>query len=90
MAKVWMEDKATWLFDLAHNNLDEDATVKGFIKHYVLAGRGMDDVLQDLHFHTHYGDHYMKSVALGLRMGLENLIEAPPLAGDLNRKEGDE
>lgn len=56
----------------------EGATVKGFIKHYELAGRGMDNVLQDLHFHTHYGDHYMKSVAIRLRTGLENLIEEPP------------
>ncbi len=78
MATVWMEDRATWLFDLAHGNLDEDATVKGFIKHYVLVGRGMDNVLQDLHFHTHYGDPYMKSIALRLRTGLENLIETPP------------
>lgn len=34
MAKAWLEDKATWLFDLAHDNLDEDAIVKGFLKHY--------------------------------------------------------
>ena len=24
MAKAWLEDKATWLFDLAHDNLDEE------------------------------------------------------------------
>ena len=24
MAKAWMEDKATWLFDLAHGNLDDN------------------------------------------------------------------
>ncbi len=22
MTKAWLEDKATWLFDLAHDNLD--------------------------------------------------------------------
>lgn len=77
MAKAWLEDKATWLFDLAHNNLDGDAIVKGFVKHYVLLGKGIDNVLQDLHFHTHYGDTYLKSVAISLRTELENLIEAP-------------
>lgn len=78
MAKAWLEDKATWLFDLAHNNLDGDAIVKGFVKHYVLLGQGIDNVLQDMHFHTHYGDSYLKSVAFSLRTELENLIGAPP------------
>lgn len=52
MAKAWLEDKATWLFDLAHDDLDEDAIVKGFLKHYALQGQGMGDVQRDMHFHT--------------------------------------
>ena len=24
VAKAWLEDKATWLFDLAHDDLDEE------------------------------------------------------------------
>ncbi len=52
MAEAWMEDKETWLFDLAHGDLDEDAIVKGFIKHYVLQDKGIADVQQNLHFHT--------------------------------------
>ena len=43
MAEAWMEDKETWLFDLAHGDLDEDAIVKGFIKHYVLQDKGIAD-----------------------------------------------
>ena len=71
MAKAWLEDKATWLFDLAHDNLDEDAIVKGFLKHYVLQGRSIGDVQQDLHFRTHYGDFYLESAMADLRRALE-------------------
>lgn len=78
MAKAWLEDKATWLFDLAHNNLDDDAIVKGFLKHYVLQGQGIDDVQRDMHFHTHYGDLYRKAAMDGLRRALELQLEAPP------------
>lgn len=78
MAKAWLEDKATWLFDLAHDNLDEDAIVKGFLKHYVLQGQGTDDVQRDMHFRTHYGDFYLKAAMTYLRRALEVQIEAPP------------
>lgn len=78
MAKVWLEDKATWLFDLAHSDLDEDTIVKGFLKHYVLQGRSIGDVQQDLHFHTHYGDFYLESAMASLRRALEFQIDAPP------------
>ncbi|MCI9095191.1 MAG: hypothetical protein HFI97_01545 [Lachnospiraceae bacterium] len=78
MAKAWLEDKATWLFDLAHNDLDEDAIVKGFLKHYALQGQGVGNVQQDMHFHTLYGDHYLKEAMASLRRALEYQIEAPP------------
>lgn len=78
MAKAWLEDKATWLFDLAHDNLDEDAIAKGFLKHYALQGQGMGDVQRDMHFHTHYGDFYLKAAMAYLRRALEVQIEAPP------------
>lgn len=78
MAKAWTEDKKTWLFDLAHNNLDDDAVVKGFLKHYVLKNQSISNVQQDLHFHTSYGDYYMEAAMCFLRKALENQIEAPP------------
>lgn len=78
MAKAWLEDKATWLCDLAHNNLDDDSIVKGFLKHYVLQGFGIDDVQRDMHFRTQYGDLYLKSAMAGLRRALELQIEVPP------------
>lgn len=78
MVKAWLEDKETWLFDLYHNDLDEDSIVKGFLKHYVLQGKGMDDVQRDMHFHTHYGDLYLKAAMAGLQRALEIQIEAPP------------
>lgn len=78
MTKDWMEDKATWLFDLAHNNLDSDGIVKGFLKHYVLRGQGIEDVQRDMHFRTHYGDFYLESAMASLRRALEFQVEAPP------------
>ncbi len=78
MAKAWLEDKATWLFDLAHNNLDDDSIVKGFLKHYALKGQGIGDVQQNLHFHTHYGDIYLKAAMASLQRALELQIEVPP------------
>lgn len=29
MKKAWMEEKGTWLFDLAHDDLDDDAMPAG-------------------------------------------------------------
>ena len=78
MAKAWLEDKAIWLFDLAHSDLDEDAIVKGFLKHYALQGRSTGDVQQDLHFRTHYGDFYLESAMASLQRALEVQIEVPP------------
>lgn len=76
MVKAWMEDKAIWLFDLAHGDLDTDAVVKGFIKHYVLLGQGIGDVQQNLHFHTSYGDFYMETAISALRKALEIQIQS--------------
>ncbi len=73
-----MEDKKTWLFDLAHGDLDGDAVVKGFLKHYVLRNQAVGNVRQDLHFHTSYGDFYMEAAMSILRQALEAQIEAPP------------
>ena len=47
MEKEWMENKGAWLFDLAHGDLDDDAVVKGFLKHYALQGKGLDDIKQE-------------------------------------------
>ena len=78
MAKAWVEDKATWLFDLAHDNLDDDGIVKGFLKHYALQGQGIGDIQRDMHFHTHYGDFYLEAAICNLRSALEAQIEMPP------------
>lgn len=78
MAKSWIEDKALWLFDLAHGDLDEDAIVKGFLKHYVLQDKTIGNVQQDLHFHTHYGDYYMEAAMGNLRRALELEVDALP------------
>lgn len=53
---VATEEKRLWLFDLAHGNIkDSMKVVQGFIKHYVLQGRGTADVVQDIVFRTNYG-----------------------------------
>lgn len=78
MAKAWMEEKGTWLFDLAHGDLDEDAIVKGFLQHYALQGLGIWDVQRELHFGTTYGDYYINSAMDTLRRALEMQVAAPP------------
>ena len=78
MAKAWMEDKVTWLFGLAHGDLDEDAIVKGFLTHYVLEGQGIADVQQDLHFHARYRDCCMEYAMSALCRALEVQVDAPP------------
>lgn len=77
LAKAWLEEKATWLFDLAHSDLDEDAIVKGFLKHYALQGYGINNVKQDIHFFLHYGDLNLETVLDSLRRALELQIESP-------------
>ena len=74
MKKEWMENKEDWLFDLAHGNLDENAILKGFLKHYVLQDCGIADVQRDLHFHTNYADFYLKEAMSAFRSALENQI----------------
>lgn len=75
MAKAWMEDKWTWLFDLAHGNLDSDAVLKGFLKHYAIQDKGIGDVQGDLHFKTPYGDRYMSDAMRNLTGALEDQIK---------------
>lgn len=78
MEKEWMENKGAWLFDLAHGDLDDDAVVKGFLKHYALQGKGLDDIKQELHFRTVYGDRYIESAMHILKAALWQQIDAPP------------
>lgn len=50
------EEKRLWLFDLAHGNLEGMAVVQGFVKHYAMAGKSTEDVIQEIVFHTIYGE----------------------------------
>ena len=58
-----------WLFDLAHGNLNDLEIIKGFIKYYVLHNRTIQNVQDDIHFHTNYG-------VPGEQTALENLNKA--------------
>lgn len=84
-----MEDKATWLFDLAHGNLDDDGIVKGFLKHYALQEQGLGDVQRDMHFHTHYGDYYLETAMRILRAALEAAIGGAGWRGEGRSDEGE-
>lgn len=65
----YREGMKVWLFDLAHGNLSESAVMKGFIKYYVLHNRTVQNVQDDIHFHTNYG-------VLGEQTALESLNKA--------------
>ena len=51
----YSEEMKLWLFDLAHGNLNDEMILKGFIKHYVLHNLVIDNIVDDIHFHTFYG-----------------------------------
>ena len=65
----YSEDMKLWLFDLAHGNLTESEIIKGFIKYYVIYNCTIQNVQDDIHFHTMYG-------VLGEQTELENLNKA--------------
>lgn len=77
MEKIWMENKAEWLFNLANGDLDDDSIVKGFLKHYALCGQGTGNVKQDLLFHMQHVDFYLESAMSSLNRALWIHIEAP-------------
>ena len=58
-----------WLFDLAHGNLSDLEIIKGFIKYYVLYNCTIQNVQNDIHFHTNYG-------VIGEQTALESLNKA--------------
>ena len=58
-----------WLFDLAHGNINDLEIIKGFIKYYVLYNCTIQNVQDDIHFHTNYG-------VLGEQTALESLNKA--------------
>ena len=49
------EEMKLWLFDLAHGNLSDDVILSGFIKHYVLYGLTIDNLVDNIVFRTNYG-----------------------------------
>lgn len=51
----YTEEMKLWLFDLAHGNLSDEKILKGFIKHYVLQNLAINNVADDIVFHTFYG-----------------------------------
>ena len=51
----YTEDMKMWLFDVAHNNLQDEEILKGFIKYYVLFGESFQKITDDIVFHTIYG-----------------------------------
>ena len=65
----YSEDMKLWLFDLAHGNLTEPEIIKGFIKYYVIYNCTIQNVQDDIHFHTMYG-------VLGEQTALQSLNKA--------------
>ena len=49
------EKMRLWLFDLAHGNLGHAQAIQGFLKYYALYDMSIGNVVQDILFHTVYG-----------------------------------
>lgn len=68
------EKMKLYLFDLAHENLNEDEILKGFIKHYVLHNCTMDDIQDDIVFHTSYGEEGVIKAMSSVRRILNDFV----------------
>ncbi len=75
MARTVARDHGLWLFDLAHGNLKDPEVLQGFIQHYVLEGKSLDNVMDDLVFRTSYGIHYTGEAMDQLKAVLEKTAE---------------
>lgn len=53
---MYTEEMKLWLFDISHGNMNDNDILKGFIKHYILCNRTIADMIQDIVFHTMYGE----------------------------------
>ena len=69
------EDMKVWLFDLVHNNLNDQEILKGFIKYYVLWDLTISDVHRDIHFKTSYSIMGTKVALDSLRRVLQKYVE---------------
>lgn len=69
------ENMKLWLFDLAHNNLDDVAILKGFIQHYVLFDCSLSKVQDDIFFHTCYGSDGITTAITNLKRVLSNFSD---------------
>lgn len=68
------EEMKTWLFDLAHENLEDNDILRGFLKHYVLHGCTLGNVQDDIAFHTNYGYEGVEMAMKGLRKVLGEFV----------------
>lgn len=62
-------ERETWLFDLAHGNLNNKQIIKGFIKLYAAFDMGISDIKRHILFHTNYGEE-------GAKQAITSLLEA--------------
>ncbi|MBO5522299.1 MAG: hypothetical protein J5986_01275 [Roseburia sp.] len=70
------EDHKTWLFDLAHGNLNNEEIIKGFIKYYVLNDFTLGNLQDDFIFYTNYPIERVQAGLQSLRAALESIAEA--------------
>ena len=73
--KTSLRDQATWLFDLAHGNLEQDEIVKGFLRFYALSGLSTEHVKQHLIFYTAYGNLHAEEAMKRLQEALESFVK---------------
>lgn len=67
------EEMKLWLFDLAHGNLSDDVILSGFIKHYVLYGLTIDNLVDNIVFRTNYGSSSVILAKESLLRVLQNI-----------------
>ena len=73
MKNRYSELHKVWLFDLAHDpkKMSEMQIVQGFIKFYALEGLTLENVQQDIVYHTVYGIENCTTAMKWLKESLE-------------------
>ena len=69
------EGHKLYLFDLAHDNINDEDMIRGFIKYYVLNGLTLGNLQDDCVFHTCYPVEGVQAGLQRLRSTLEQMAE---------------
>lgn len=69
------EEMKIWLFDVAHGNLTDETTLKGFLKYYVSLDMSFFDLKRDILYRTSYGAAGVQKAETAVNAALSKYLE---------------